>query len=62
MNNAPLPTFDENVANKEKAVIALEKVKVYEKKTKLFRLQVNKNTIVCCKNEERLEDYKKHLR
>lgn len=62
MSNAPLPTFDDNVANREKAIIALEKVKAYEKKTTLFRLQVNKNTIVCCKNEDRLEDYKKALK
>lgn len=62
MSNTPLPTFDDNVANREKAIIALEKVKAYEKETKLFRLEVNKNTIVYCQNEDRLEKYKKHFK
>lgn len=54
MSEAPIPTFEDNVANREKA-------KAYEKKTKLHKLQINKNTIVYCKNEYRLEDYKKYL-
>ena len=29
MSNAPLPTFDDNVANREKAMIVLEKAKEY---------------------------------
>lgn len=37
----------------------LEKMKNYEKKTKLHTLRLNEKTIVCCKNEDRLEDYKK---
>ena len=62
MSNAPLPTFDDNVANREKAMIVLEKAKEYEKKTMLHKLQINKNTVVYCKNEDRLEDYKKILK
>ncbi len=62
MSEAPIPTFDDNVANREKALLALEKVKAYEKKTKLHKLQINKNTIVYCNNEDRLEDYKKLLK
>lgn len=37
----------------------LEKMKEYEKKTKLHRLQIDDKTVVYCKNEDRLEDYKK---
>lgn len=62
MSNAPLPTFDDNVANREKAMIVLEKAKAYERKTKLHKLQINKNTVVYCQNEDRLEDYKKLLK
>lgn len=62
MSEAPIPTFEDNVANREKALLVLEKAKAYEKKTKLHKLQINKNTIVYCKNEDRLEDYKKILK
>ena len=62
MSNVPLPTFDDNVANREKAIIVLEKAKEYEKRTKMHKLQINKNTIVYCKNESKLEDYKKLLK
>ena len=34
MSEAPIPTFEDNVANREKALLVLEKAKAYEKKTK----------------------------
>ena len=38
---------------------ALEKMKNYEAKTKMFTARINDKTIVCCKNEDRIEQYKK---
>lgn len=54
-----IETREEIVDENSKAKKALEKMKNYEKKTKLHTLRINEKTIVCCKNEDRLEDYKK---
>lgn len=59
MINAPMPTFDDNVANREKALIALEKMKKYEKSIKLHEVKIDSRTMVYCKNEDRIEQYKK---
>ena len=44
---------------KTRAEKALEKMKKYEKTITMHRLQLNDRTVVYCKNEDRLEDYKK---
>lgn len=62
MNNIPIPTFEDNVANRERAKIILEKCKEYERKAKLFSLNIGKSTVVYCNNEQRLEEYKKLLK
>ena len=49
----------ERSEDKVKAQAFLEKAKAYEKKIKLHRLELNSYTTVYCKNEDRLEDYKK---
>lgn len=53
--------MDLHTINEEKsrARALLEKAKAYEKKIKLHRLELNSYTTVYCKNEDRLEDYKK---
>lgn len=38
---------------------ALEKMKKYEKSIKLHSARINSRTIVYCKNEDRIEQYKK---
>lgn len=38
---------------------ALENMKKYEKSIKLHRARINSRTIVYCKNEDRIEQYKK---
>lgn len=44
---------------KSKADNALRKMKEYEKTIKMHYLRINEKTVVYCKNEDRLEDYKK---
>lgn len=48
-----------NSEEKEKAVELLKKAKKYEEKVTLHKVRINEKTIVCCKNKNRLEDYKK---
>ena len=42
-----------------KAQKALEKMKKYEKSIKLHEVRIDDKTIVYCKNEDRIEQYKK---
>lgn len=37
----------------------LEKMKEYEKSIKMHTAQIRNGLIVCCKNEDRIEQYKK---
>jgi hypothetical protein len=50
-------TNEENVDNRTKAQILLDKLKKAEQKIKLHKKIIGKNTIVYCKNKERLSEY-----
>ena len=50
-----LNPFDE-ISNAQKA---LEKMKKYEQSIKLHEARIDEKTIVYCKNEDRIEQYKK---
>jgi hypothetical protein len=49
----------DEVNEKSNALKALEKMKKYEKTITMHRLQLNDRTVVYCKNEDRIEQYKK---
>ena len=49
----------DEVNEKNNAQKALEKMKKYEKSITMHRLQLNDRTVVYCKNEDRIEQYKK---
>lgn len=49
----------ERLENKSKAIILLESLKKKEQTIKFHERRINKNTIVYCKNEERLDDYER---
>ena len=51
--------YNTNKEEKEKAEYVLEKFKKIENKTKMHYLRIDDKTVVYCKNEDRLEDYKK---
>ena len=48
---------DEKFEYKKKAQVLLDELKKKEKKIKFHERKIGKNTIVCCKNEERLDEY-----
>lgn len=48
---------DEKFDNRTRAKKLLEELKNKEKKFKFHERKIGKNTIVFCKNEERLEEY-----
>lgn len=50
-------TLQDKVASKTKAEEMLERLKKKEKKIKFFERRIGKNTIVYCKNKERLDEY-----
>ena len=52
-------TYDEVTANKERACSMLRKMKELEKNTKMHSERINKNTIVFCKQKDRINEYKK---
>lgn len=52
-------TLEEKVNSKTKAQELLERLKRKEKKIKFYEQRINKNTIVYCKNKERLDDYER---
>lgn len=54
-----IDTREDIVDEYTRAKKALEKMKNYEAKTKMFTARINDKTIVCCKNEDRIEQYKK---
>lgn len=48
---------EEKIENKSKSRILLEHLKEKEKTINFYSRRINKNTIVYCKNEERLDEY-----
>ena len=48
---------EEKIENKSKSRILLERLKMKEKTINFYSRRINKNTIVYCKNEERLDEY-----
>jgi hypothetical protein len=48
---------EEKFEHKRKAQILLEELKRKEQKIKFHERKIGKNTIVYCKNEERLDEY-----
>lgn len=48
---------EERIDNQRRGKSLLEKLKEKEKKIKFFERRIGKNTIVYCKNEERLDEY-----
>lgn len=48
---------EEKIENKSKSRILLEHLKKKEKTINFYSRRINKNTIVYCKNEERLDEY-----
>lgn len=50
-------TYSEKAEIHSQAEILLEKMKKEEKKHKMYSKKIGKNTVVFCKNEERLEEY-----
>lgn len=51
-------TLEEKAENKARAMRLLERLKKIERKTTFYTKKLNNNTLVCCKREERLNDYK----
>ena len=51
--------MNEIVDEIDKAKKALEKMKKYEQSIKLHEARIDDKTIVYCKNEDRIEQYKK---
>lgn len=51
---------DEKIENKKKARRLLAELKEKEKHIKFHSRKIGKNTIVYCKNEERLNDFEKN--
>lgn len=51
--------FDEATENKTRAEKALAEFKQTEKKLTLHTKKIGRNTIVCCKNKDRFEEYEK---
>ena len=49
----------DEIREKQRAKSNLERMKEYEKTITMHRLQLNDRTVVYCKNEEKLEQYKK---
>lgn len=48
---------DEKFDNRTRAQKLLEELKNKEKKFKFHERKIGKNTVIFCKNEERLEEY-----
>lgn len=48
---------EEKFEHKKKAQVLLDELKKKEKKIKFHERKIGKNTIVYCKNEERLDEY-----
>lgn len=48
---------EEKFEHKRKAQVLLEELKRKEKKIKFHEREIGKNTIVYCKNEDRLDEY-----
>ena len=53
-------TYSEKAEVRSQAEILLEKMKKEEKKHEMYSKKIGKNTVVFCKNEERLEEYDKN--
>lgn len=49
----------DEIKEKQRAKINLERMKEYEKTITMHRFQLNDRTVVYCKNEDRIEQYKK---
>lgn len=49
--------IEEKFEHKKKAQVLLDELKKKEKKIKFHERKIGKNTIVYCKNEERLDEY-----
>lgn len=50
-------TLEEKVTSKTRSEEILERLKKKEEKIKFHSRRINKNTIVYCKNKERLDEY-----
>ena len=48
---------EEKIEHKRKAKTLLDELKIKEKEIKFHERRIGKNTIVYCKNEERLDEY-----
>lgn len=48
---------EERINSRDRGKILLEQLKAKEKKIKFHARKIGKNTIVYCKNEERLDEY-----
>ena len=51
---------EEKFEHKKKAQVLLDELKQKEKKIKFHERKIGKNTIVYCKNEERLDEYEEN--
>jgi hypothetical protein len=51
---------EERFEHKRKAQVLLEELKRKEKKIKFHERKIGKNTIVYCKNEDRLDEYEEN--
>lgn len=57
--------YDQNLEYaqlREHARELLKEYKKVEKKTKFYKVKLNKNTVVYCKNEDQIEKYKRKER
>lgn len=54
--------FEEQAKQKNNASELLEKLKRQEKKTKFYKKRLNNNTIVMCKNEDKIEIFRESLK
>lgn len=50
-------TLEEKIDSRTRGQKLLEQLKAKEKKIKFHERRIGKNTIVYCKNEDRLEEY-----
>lgn len=54
--------FEEQAKQKNNASELLEKLKRQEKKTKFYKKRLNNNTIVLCKNKDKIDMFQESLK
>lgn len=54
--------YEENIENRSRASKLLSELKKIEKNTKFHTKRISKNTVVMCKNEDRIKMFENSIR